>query len=65
MPFLMDVDQFARRAADAMIAGVRYRTIPWQMGVVTALLRVVPNWLFDRLVARRKQKPRASATTST
>ena len=30
MPFLMDVDAFARRAADAISAGVRYRTIPWQ-----------------------------------
>ncbi len=65
MPFLMDVDQFARRAADAMIAGVRYRTIPWQMGVITALLRALPNWLFDRLVARRKQKPRATSSTQT
>jgi hypothetical protein len=64
MPFLMDVDQFARRAADAMIAGVRYRTIPWQMGVVTTLLRALPNWLFDRLVARRKQKPRATSSAS-
>lgn len=64
MPFLMDVDAFAQRAADAMIAGVRYRTIPWQMGVVTALLRAMPRWLFDRLMARRKQKPRAGAGPS-
>ncbi len=59
MPFLMDVDAFAQRAADAIVAGVRYRTIPWQMGWVTALLKVMPRWLFDRIVAGRKQKPRA------
>ncbi len=59
MPFLMDVDAFAQRAADAIIAGVRYRTIPWQMGWVTALLKLMPGWLFDRIMARRKQKPRA------
>ncbi len=59
MPFLMNVDAFAERAADAIIAGVRYRTIPWQMGWITMLLRLMPRWLFDRLVANRKQKPRA------
>ena len=59
MPFLMDADLFAERAAEAILAGVRYRTIPWQMGWVTALLRVMPRALFDRLMANRKQKPRA------
>ncbi len=61
MPFLMDVDAFAEQAADAIIAGVRYRTIPWQMGWITALLRLMPRWLFDRVLANRKQKPRAGA----
>jgi short-subunit dehydrogenase len=60
MPFLMDAADFAPRAADAIVAGVRYRTIPWQMGVVGGLLRVLPRALFDRLVANRKQKPRAA-----
>ena len=64
MPFLMDADQFARRAADAIIAGVRYRTIPWQMGVVAGILKLLPRALFDRVVARRKQKPRAAAAPS-
>ncbi|HYM47051.1 MAG TPA: SDR family oxidoreductase [Burkholderiaceae bacterium] len=59
MPFLMNVDVFAEHATDAIIAGSAYRTIPWQMGWVTALLRVMPRWLFDRLTANRKQKPRA------
>ena len=59
MPFLMKVDAFAQRAADAIIAGVRYRTIPWQMGWVTALLKLMPRALFDRIMANRKQKPRA------
>ena len=61
MPFLMDVDAFARAPPTAIIAGVRYRTIPWQMGWVTALLKVMPRWLFDRMTRRRKQKPRALA----
>jgi short-subunit dehydrogenase len=61
MPFLMEPGAFASRAADAIVAGVRYRTIPWQMGIVSAVLRVLPRWLFDRLFARRRQKPRAVA----
>jgi len=59
MPFLMDVDAFAQRAADAIVAGVPYRTIPWQMGWITALLKFMPRWLFDWAMAGRKQKPRA------
>lgn len=62
MPFLMDAADFAPRAADAIIAGARYRTIPWQMGAVAVLLRLLPRWLFDRVTSRRKQKPRAVAT---
>lgn len=59
MPFLMEAEDFAPRAADAIEAGVRYRTIPWQMGVVGIVLKWLPRWLFDRLTKRRKQKPRA------
>jgi short-subunit dehydrogenase len=61
MPFLIEADRFAARAADAIVAGARYRTIPWQMGVVAALLRLTPRWLFDRVFGRRAQKPRATA----
>ena len=59
MPFLMNVDVFAQRAADAIITGVRYRTIPWQMGWIGALLKLMPRSLFDRIMSNRKQKPRA------
>jgi hypothetical protein len=62
MPFLMDPADFAPRAADAILAGVRYRTIPWQMGAVAVLLRLLPRWLFDRVTSRRKQKPRSITT---
>jgi len=58
MPFLMDASAFARCAADAIEAGARYRTIPWQMGVVAVALRAMPRWLFDRVTRSRKQKPR-------
>ena len=58
MPFLTDAPVFAARAAAAIAAGASYRVIPWQMGVVAKLLRVLPNWLFDRAMAKAGRKPR-------
>ena len=59
MPFLMQPADFADRAFRAIEAGVSYRVIPWQMGVVAKLLRVLPNTLFDRLLAGRARKRRS------
>jgi short-subunit dehydrogenase len=58
MPFLMEPADFARRAADHIASGTSYAVIPWQMGVVAKLLRVLPNWAFDRLLGNRPYKPR-------
>ena len=58
MPFLIQADDFANRAFDAITAGVTYRVIPWQMGVVAKLMRVLPNALYDRLASGRGRKPR-------
>ncbi|MBH9577350.1 SDR family oxidoreductase [Inhella proteolytica] len=59
MPFLMPADAFAAKAFAAIEAGVSYRVIPWQMGVVAKLMRVLPNFLFDKLLSGRGRKPRA------
>jgi len=59
MPFLMQPDAFADRAFDTIGAGASYRVIPWQMGVVAKLLRVLPNPVFDRLLVGRARKHRA------
>ncbi|MDH5338175.1 MAG: SDR family oxidoreductase [Rubrivivax sp.] len=58
MPFLMSTSTFAARAFRAIEAGASYRVIPWQMAVVAKLLRLLPNPLFDRLLAGRGRKPR-------
>ena len=58
MPFLMPVEVFADRTFEAITAGTSYRVIPWQMGVLAKLLRVLPNALYDRLLAGRGRKPR-------
>src|SRR5690606_23606467 len=49
MPFLMPADAFARRAVKAIARGASYRVIPWPMGVVSRLMRLLPNWLYDLL----------------
>ncbi|TFZ06783.1 SDR family oxidoreductase [Ramlibacter henchirensis] len=58
MPFLMRAEDFADRAFRTIERGTSYRVIPWQMAVVTNLLRLLPNGLFDRLLAGRPRKRR-------
>ena len=58
MPFLMAADAFADRAFAAIERGISYRVIPWQMGVVAKLLRLLPNALYDRLLTGRARKAR-------
>ena len=60
MPFLMQPDEFAQQAAQAVAMGVSYKVIPWQMGWVAKLLRLLPNAVFDRAFAGRPRKPRVT-----
>lgn len=58
MPFLMPAERFAARAARAIDDGDSYRVIPWQMGVVAKVLRLLPNFLYDLAFARAPHKAR-------
>ncbi len=58
MPFLMPADKFAEHAFRAIATGSSYRVIPWQMGVMAKVLRLLPNAWYDALMARRGRKPR-------
>ncbi len=58
MPFLMQPEDFADRAFRTIARGSSYQVIPWQMGVVAKLLRLLPNPLFDRVLAGRPRKHR-------
>ncbi len=58
MPFLLKAEDFADRAHAAITLGVSYRVIPWQMGVVAKLLRLLPNAIFDRALEGRGRKQR-------
>jgi short-subunit dehydrogenase len=58
MPFLMSASRFADLAYKAITAGDSYRVIPWQMGLVSKLMRLIPNTLWDRILARQPRKHR-------
>ena len=58
MPFLMPPKAFADQAFAAIEAGASYRVIPWQMGAVAKILRLLPNALFDKAFAGRARKSR-------
>lgn len=58
MPFLLPAPKAAERFAAAIARGVSYTVIPWQMGIVAKLLRLLPNALYDRLFTGAPRKPR-------
>ncbi|MDP3037697.1 MAG: SDR family oxidoreductase [Rhodocyclaceae bacterium] len=58
MPFLMPVEQAANSMAAAIDRGDRFAVMPWQMGIVARLLRLLPRPLYDALAVRAGRKPR-------
>ena len=58
MPFLISADDAARRIARAIEGKRRLAVIPWQMALVSVLLRALPGWLYDRIASRAPRKPR-------
>lgn len=61
MPFLMSADQAAGKIAALIARGREFAVIPWQMAVIARLMRLLPDWLYDRLAANRGRKPRRGA----
>ncbi|AWB35915.1 SDR family oxidoreductase [Orrella marina] len=61
MPFLLSADEFAKRCARAIGNRKRYAVIPWQMAIVSRLMAVLPDWVYDRLARNAPRKPRLSA----
>lgn len=65
MQFLMQPEAFADKAFQAIESGTSYRVIPWQMGLVAKLLRLLPNWLFDKALKGRPRKHRSNSGDNT
>jgi hypothetical protein len=59
MPFMLEVDDAARRFAHVIARGCSFKVVPWQMGVVGRVMKILPNWLYGRLFAKAPHKPRA------
>lgn len=58
MPFLIDAGVAAAKMARVIDAGRSFAVIPWQMALVSLVLRRLPRWLYDRLAARAPRKAR-------
>ncbi|HET7832494.1 MAG TPA: SDR family oxidoreductase [Gallionella sp.] len=58
MPFILTAEDAARRMARAIEKQTAFTVIPWQMGLVGRLLKLLPCWLYDRLFANAPHKPR-------
>jgi hypothetical protein len=52
----MQPEAFAEQAYAAITAKVRWRVIPWQMGVVATVLKFMPRWLFDAVVGAQSHR---------
>lgn len=58
MPFLLSPDDFARRAARAIAGHASTCVIPWPMALVARVLPLLPDALWDRLLATQPRKRR-------
>lgn len=61
MPFILDVDDAARRMARVIESGTSFAVVPWQMGMVGWVMKRLPRWLYDRLFANAPHKARGKA----
>jgi short-subunit dehydrogenase len=58
MPFLMNVDVFAEKFACAVESKLPFKIIPWQMGVIAKIMRLIPPFLWDYLMRNAPHKNR-------
>lgn len=58
MPFILEADDAAQRIALAINRQTTFSVIPWQMGLVGRVLKLLPRYLYDRLFVNAPRKPR-------
>ncbi|HEY8353486.1 MAG TPA: SDR family oxidoreductase [Methylophilaceae bacterium] len=58
MPFLMDADAAAARMVKAIDARRRFFVVPWQMGWLARLMRLIPPFLWDWVMRNAPKKAR-------
>lgn len=58
MPFILEPNDAAKRMAREIERGCSFTVIPWQMGLVGRVMKLLPNWLYDLILKRAPHKPR-------
>ena len=58
MPFIMSAENAARSIAKIIDSGKTFAVMPWQMAIVARVLKILPNWMYDRLFGNAPRKPR-------
>ena len=58
MPFLMEVDDAARKMAQSINAHRRFVIMPWQMALIGRLMKLFPAGLWDVVMKKAPHKPR-------
>jgi short-subunit dehydrogenase len=60
MPFLMAPDVAAKKFAQAIAKNKRFIVIPWQMGMLARVMRLLPPWLWDFMMKHAPRKAHAN-----
>jgi NAD(P)-dependent dehydrogenase (short-subunit alcohol dehydrogenase family) len=61
MPFMVDPAEAARKIHRAIALGRAHYLFPWPMRVLTTVNRMLPDWLYDRVI-RRAARPDPATT---
>mgnify|MGYP001794025649 CR=1 FL=1 len=57
---LIKKEKIAEREIEEIGVGNSYKVIPWQMGIVAKLLRLLPNFLYDFIFSKAPHKSRVN-----
>ena len=58
MPFLMEADVAARKMAKLIERKKSFAILPWQMGLIGGLIRLLPAPVWDWAMKNAPRKPR-------
>jgi len=58
MPFIMTAETTAKKIVHIIKHKKLYSVIPWQMAIVARILKLLPNFIYDRLFSIMPRKPR-------
>ena len=58
MPFILTAEAVAERIVRIIEHKKLFAVIPWQMAIVATVLKLLPDFIYDRLFARAPRKPR-------